>query len=180
MRYAEVIVCRPKAFISCVLAFFVLPFALAGCGGGRQPPDDVDGGKVNDAGCPLLGTEPLFVIDIRADDGPVPADTEVAALWSAGAEPPFVLSDPATWKTLDDGVNLVCQVDRNAPPPVDLSALVCELWANGAVELSVTAVGYLPQKQTLEPLFDERCDAPLPMKHAILLSRMALDGGTSP
>ena len=181
MRYAPTNVSLGKAFVLGIwgLVFVTLALALAGCDGKRPPPHDVDGGQGGEGGCPLLGAEPLYVLDIRADDGPVPPDTRVAVAWSAGEEPPFVLSEPATWKTLDDGVNLVCLVDWAAAPPLDLSSLVCELWASGAVDVRVEASAYAVHEETLEPVLSERCGAPMPMKVAVVLSRAMLDGGVA-
>jgi len=107
----------------------------------------------------------------------VPADTRVAVEWSAGEEPAFVLSDASTWKTLDDGVNLVCVVDRTKPPPVDLDLLTCEIWASGAVNVRVEAMGYEPHTETLTPQMSEVCGGPMPMGGAGLLSRAKMDAG---
>lgn len=180
MRYAPTNVLFVRVFVSSVLVLLSVLLALASCEGSRPPPHAVDGGQGGEGGCPVLGAEPLFVLDIRADDGPVPPDTRVAVAWSAGEEPAFVLSDPTTWKTLDEGVNLVCQVDRAAPPPVDLPSLACDLWASGAVDVRVSAAGYVPHEETLEPILSERCGSPVPMKVAVVLSRAKLDAGGSP
>ncbi len=124
--------------------------------------------------------EPLFVLDIRAEDASLPPDLRIAVEWSAGDEPPFVLSDASTWKTLDDGANFVCHIDRDKPPPVDLAFLACELWASGPVNVLVEADGYEPHAETLKPMMSELCGGPMPMEVAILLSRAKMDAGAAP
>src|SRR5262245_8651404 len=121
-------------------------FAPFGCKHSGSPPNSAGGGNGGEGGCPVRPPGPLFRRGIRTEGGSVPVDTRVVAQWSAADEPPFVLSDPTTWKTLDEGVNLVCQVDRSKPPPTDLSVLVCELWTSGAVNLLVDASGYQPHE----------------------------------
>jgi hypothetical protein len=162
------------------MTFVAVLLALVGCKEERPPPDSVDGGQGGEGGCPVRPPEPLFVLDIRTDDGPVPLDTSVSVEWSAGVEPKFVLSDTSTWKTLDDGVNLVCRVDREKPPPVDLSALVCEVWASGAVNVHVEATGYEPHVETLKTVMSELCGGPMPMEVAVMLTRAKMDAGPPP
>lgn len=151
-----------------------------GCRGPGSPPPNVDGGEGGGGGCPVRLPEPQFVLEISAEDGPLPADTRVAAEWSAATEPPFVLSDPTTWKTLDDSVNLVCDVDRSKPPPVDLQLLVCELWTSGAVNLLVQGGGYVDHDETLQSVMDEKCNQPMTSRVSIVLRRPLLDGGPMP
>ncbi len=110
----------------------------------------------------------------------MPADTRVVVEWSAANEPAFVLSDPTTWKTLDDGVNLVCNIDRAKPPPTDLPVLVCELWTSGAVNLLIEANAFDSHAETLTPMMSEECGEPMPMDVAVLLSRAMMDGGVMP
>jgi hypothetical protein len=123
---------------------------------------------------------PLFTVTITAEDGALPPDTTVAVDWSAGAEPPFVLSDPATWRTLDDGANVVCDVDRSQPPPTNLDTLVCELWTSGATDVRVEAMGYAPQIETLTPDVSEKCGGPMPKQVAIQLKREMPEAGPLP
>jgi len=164
-------------FISCIGGALL---GLSACEGRSRPPVGVDGGTGGEGGCLVHPPEPLFVLDIRAEDGVVPPDTRVTVEWSAGAEPSFVLSDASTWKTLDDGSNLVCVIDRDKPPPEDLASLVCELWASGAVNVLVEAAGYEPHEATLKPDMSEVCGEPMPMEVAILLTRAKMDAGSLP
>lgn len=153
---------------------------LSACESPPRPPPSVDGGQGGEGGCPVRPPEPLFVLDIRAEGEPLPPDLRIAVEWSAGDEPPFVLSDTSTWRTLDDGANFVCHLDRNKPPPVDLATLVCELWTSGPVNVLLEAEGYEPHAQTLKPEVSELCGTPMPMEVAILLSRAKMDAGATP
>jgi len=169
-----------RRFILGIPLFVASMLGLYGCKSLGSPPSSADGGAGGEGGCPFRPPEPQFDLEIRAEDGPLPKDTRVSAEWSAGVEPPFVLSDPATWKTLDDSVNLVCHINRDMPPPDDLSVLACELWTAGAVNLLIEGSGYVPHEETLKPVFDESCGRPIPMDLSITLLRPAQDGGTIP
>ncbi len=173
----------PRSLQGFVLSIHLVIAAIGGvlgCKGPGSSPPHVDGGAGGEGGCPVRLPEPQFVLEITAEDGPVPGDTQVSAEWSAAKEPPFVLSDKATWKTLDEGVNLVCNVDRTKPPPVDLEQLVCELWTSGAVNLLVNGSGYVTHEETLKPVMDEQCNQPMSSHVAIVLRRPLLDGGPLP
>jgi hypothetical protein len=139
-----------------------------------------DAGAGGESACPVHLPEPQFVLEIRAEMGPVPRDTRVVVQWSAADEPAFVLSDPTTWKTLDDSVNLVCNVDRTKPPPEDLSVLVCELWTSGAVNLFVEGTGYSPHEVTLKPVMNELCEEPMSTTLPIVLYPPVPDAGPPP
>jgi hypothetical protein len=151
--------------------------ALAAC---EEGPPGGAGGQSGSAGggggaCPD-GPQPMFTISISAADGPVPPDTSLAVTWSAGSEPLFVLSDSSTWATLEDGANVVCNVDPKDPPSGPLEALVCRLWTSGPTEIVVAAQSYQNHTETLVPTMSERCDGPLPEDVAVTLYRQ-LDGG---
>lgn len=163
--------------IPLLLTIALAPFA---CKGPRSPSSSGEGGSGGEGGCPVRLPEPQFVIEITAEDGTLPADTRVGAEWSAANEPQFVLSDPSTWKTLDDGVNLFCIVDRTKPPPEDLPKLVCELWTSGAVNLFVEGAGYTPHEETLTPVMDEVCGGPMSAKVPVVLHRPLPDAGPPP
>lgn len=128
-------------------------------------------------GCPMGLPEALFTLKVRAKDGPLPPDTSVRVKWTAGEEPVFVLSDKDTWKTLDDGSNMQCDVDHDAPVPADLEELRCELWTSSATEIEVTAIGYVSVEQTAQPMEVEGCDEPVPSVVEIELL-VDLDAGT--
>ena len=151
--------------------------ALAACE--EDPPGDA-GGQSGSAGggggaCPD-GPPPVFTISITAADGSVPPDTSLAVTWSAGSEPLFVLSDSSTWRTLEEGANVVCNVDPKSPPSGPLEALVCRLWTSGPTEIVVAAQSYQSHTETLVPTVSERCDGPLPADVAVTLFHQ-LDGG---
>ncbi len=133
----------------------------------------VGGGE---AGCYNGPPVPLFVVTISAFEGTLPADTSVLVKWSTGEEPIFLLDDPSSWKTREDGSNLVCDVELDAGAPTELESLRCELWTSGATELVVSG-GQLPQhEQTLVPLDVPGCDEPVASDVEVVLGDMP-DGG---
>jgi hypothetical protein len=92
--------------------------------------------------------QPSFALRVlAAAGGPVPPDTTVEVRWSAADEPAFHLDDKATWGTLETA-NVVCDVDPNAPPPTNLTALACSLWTAGPTEVIVSAKGYVSKDRT--------------------------------
>ncbi|WP_437586668.1 hypothetical protein [Sorangium sp. So ce1000] len=146
--------------------------ACEGAGGGG--PGGAGAGDAS--GCPVGPRQALFTITVRAPGATVPPDTTVHIAWSAAEEPTFVLSDPTTWKTLDEA-NLVCAVDRAHPPPEALETLVCELWTAGATRVEISGTGYDDFEQTLTPVMSEECESFLPQNVDIELVP-ANDGGT--
>jgi hypothetical protein len=180
MRNFSTIFRVPHGFVLSIPLLIATNFGLCGCKDSQPHGPVGDAGTGGEGGCPVRLPEPQFVLEIQAEDGPVPQDTRVAIEWSAANEPPFVLSDPTTWKTLDDSVNLVCIVDRTKPPPTDLAVLVCELWTSGAVNLLVEGTGYSPHEETLKSVMNERCGEPLSTRLPIVLHRPPLDGGPLP
>jgi len=159
-----------RAVLACLtLASIAAAVGLTACdetdgtgGAGGQ------GGLGGEGGCPTE-PRPMLILTITASDGPVPPDTRVKVTWSAGEEPELVLSDPSTYKTLDDEVNIVCDLDPLAPPPVDLEKLVCRLWTSGLTKVVVTVEGYGPHDETFSPKQSELCDGPVPTAIAIAL-----------
>lgn len=170
----------PRFVLGILLPLATATVGAIGCKGGGSSHTSGDGGAGGQGGCPVRLPEPQFILEIRVDDGPVPVDTRVSAQWSAAEEPPFVLSDPTTWKTLDDSVNLVCMVDRTMPPPTDLPMLVCELWTSGPVNLLVEATGYVAYDETLKPVMNELCGEFMKATIPVVLHRPLPDGGTEP
>ena len=131
-----------------------------------------------EGGCPPQGPPaPLFTLKVTAMRGPLPEDTTLRVRWSAGDEPEFVLGQPDTWMTLEQGSNVVCQVPHDAGPPTDMTELVCELWTSGATEIDLTAQGYLPHNQTLTPKTIDECEDPVPSEVEVDLT-LDLDAGT--
>lgn len=104
----------------------------------------------------------MFTLTIKAIDGLVPPDTSLEVAWSAGTEPIFKLNEPSTWKTLEQGTNVVCDVDSSSPPPEALPALVCRLWVSGAAQILILAKHYQPYADTLVPTMSEECHGPIP------------------
>lgn len=157
---------RALLFVPLALAALALPFVA--CDGGSSGSSSTASGQGGEGGCPLA-PEPLFTLTLTAADGPVPEDTRLYVRWSAAEEPVFALDDPSTWKSLDEGANVVCNVTPGTPTD-ELAALVCELWTSGATEVEVTASDYLTQKTTFSPQQSELCLAPVPSDVAMVLS----------
>jgi hypothetical protein len=156
------------------VALASLAGALGGCEDPATPGPDGGGGGGGEGGCPAQ-PKPLYTVTITTPGKPVPPDTTLHVVWSAGEET-FALDNPSTWKTLDDGINVVCAVQRDAGPPTDLDELVCQLWTTGATEVEVTANGYMEHEETLRPLESELCDA-VPADVTVVLQPLA-DAGS--
>jgi hypothetical protein len=165
-----------RTLILVASALVTLAGGAAACGetsgsGGSAATSGSGAGGSGGSACPM--GLPNLTLTVRADEGPVPPDTRIRVRWSAADEPEFALDAPGTWKTLDDGVNVVCAVDRTAPPPTDLPALVCELWTNGATHVEVLAKGYVTRDETFTPDTSEDCSGPVPTDVAVELKRDA-------
>lgn len=135
---------------------------------GPAGPGGTASGSGGAGGC-AVGPQPIFTLTLTATDGPLPPDTKILVTWSAGEEPPFVLGDKDTWKTLDDSVNIVCEVDASKPPPTDLEELVCKLWTSGATKVEVTAMGYSDHDETFTPAQNDQCEGPVPSAVSIAI-----------
>jgi hypothetical protein len=134
------------------------------------------GGGGGQGGCPN-DIEAQFTVHLSVPGGTIPPDTRVKVTWSAGEEPIFVLEDPETYLTLEDGSNLVCDVDEATSAPTDLPELICHLWTSGPTRIEVTADGYIPLDETLvPPELLEGCDKPIPTD-ADLELELDLDAG---
>lgn len=134
----------------------------------NPPPDG--GGAHGAGGCPT-GPVALYTVHVTAEDGPVPTDTKLRVRWSAAEEPEFDLADPETWKSVEDGSNVDCNLPPDATPPVTLEELVCELWTSGATDVEVLADGYLTVEETLTPAEMDECEVPVPSDVELELSR---------
>jgi hypothetical protein len=154
--------------------------ALAGCKGEHHRPPEVDAGQEDGvAACPSEILGPLFTVTITAEGGVLPPDMSVIVDWSAGTEPPFVLSEPSTWLTPEDGANVVCDIGEGESPEA-LGALRCELWTSGPTEVFVAAKDFREHKETLTPGKDDDCEGPMPTAVEIDLRREDKDAGAPP
>lgn len=145
------------------------PTMVTGSGSGGMDPADAG------PDCPT-GPVALLILSIHAPSGPVPADTALTVSWSAGTEPTFQLDDPTTWGSLDNGANVICDVNPNLPPPTDLMTLVCHLWTSGATFVTVTAKGYEEWASTLKPVVDPECKGPVPTQVDVALVPVGTPG----
>jgi hypothetical protein len=117
----------------------------------------------------------MLTLTISAEDGPLPDDTTLRVTWSAGHEPAFALDDPATWQSLDEGANVVCDVDPSVLPT---SALRCELWTSGPTEVVIDAKGYAKVDETFSPEVTDAC-GPVPTEVTVVLQHGGEGGGPS-
>lgn len=127
--------------------------------------------------------EALFMLRVATDDDAMlPDDTTVTVRWSAGEEPAYVLNDPTTHKTLEDGSNVVCaraamgaggagQGGVQAVGGGGAWALECELWTSGTTEVSVVATGYPETVETFKPETIDDCEMPVPSDVEVILSK---------
>jgi hypothetical protein len=136
------------------------------------------GGAGGEGGACPMNPQAMFELTITAAHGPVPRSTTVDVSWSAGQEPTFALEKPSTWKTIDDQVNLICDVDPGKPPPETLSALVCHLWTTGPTHVVVKAKGYTQHEETFVPTYSDHCQVFVPTAISVALSLVPEgDGG---
>jgi hypothetical protein len=142
------------------------PDDSSGAGGGGAAGSGGEGGMTSSTtGC-LVVPEATFALRVlAADGGPVPPDTTIDVMWSAGKEPSFHLDQPETWGTLETA-NVVCDVDPAAPLPVDLLVLACDLWTSSPTEVRVSAEGYGAKKNTYmaDPPTDDCNPEPTPIE----------------
>ena len=154
----------PRGLVAALvsIAAFSAALSLVACeDSGPTGTSAASSGAGGMEGC-AVGPQPLLTITITAEDGPLPSNTKIVVTWSAGEEPAFVLGDPSTWKTLEDGVNVVCDVHTAKAPPRELEELVCELWTSGATAVEVKAPGYVTYEETFSPAYSEACHGPIP------------------
>lgn len=128
------------------------------------PGGSSSSGSGGEGGCPV-DPAPLFTLTLSAGDEPLPDDTTLQVTWSAGEEPAFVLGQPETHLTLDDGSNSVCVAGQGTPT----KQVVCELWTSGATLVEVEASGYEAYSETLAPDEREGCDLPVPSEVDVVL-----------
>lgn len=169
--------------------WWLLPLVAVGlpmCGDDTPPPatsSSSSSSSTGGGGCPMGPPEALFTLRVATVDGTaLPGDTTVAVRWSAGEEPIYVLNDPATHMTLEDGSNVVCApaqgtggaggqggavaaVGGGAPV-----ALSCELWTAGTTEVTVTATGYPETVETYKPETIDDCEVPVPSEVELILT----------
>lgn len=154
-------------------ALLWLFFACEKGGGGTEATSTGTGA----GGCPAMGPpQAQFILTIHAMVGPLPADTTLRVRWSAGAMPEFVLNDPSTHMTLDEGSNVVCEVAADAGTPPVLEELICELWTSGVTEIEVEATGHVTHLETLTADMIDDCDRPLQTQVDVEL-KVDLDAG---
>jgi hypothetical protein len=162
---------RRAVFFGCLLVLLVS--AHAAC---ESDPSShgatTTGAGGEGGGCPAPA-EPMLTLTISAVDGPLPPDTTLRVTWSAGHEPAFALDDPSTWQSLDEGANVVCDVDAKKAPP---SELRCELWTSGPTEVVIDAKGYAPVDETFSPKNTDAC-GPVPTEVTVVLQHGGEGGG---
>lgn len=172
--------------------WWLLPLIAVGlpmCGDDAPPSPTTSSSSSSSTGgggCPMGPPEALFTLRVSTDDAAqLPEDTTVTVRWSAGEEPAFVLNDPTTHKTLEDGSNVVCapalgsggagQGGARGVGGGGAWALACDLWTSGTTEVTVTATGYPETVETFKPETIDDCEMPVPSEVELILSN-APDG----
>lgn len=169
--------------------WWLLPVAAMGlpmCGDDAPPSPTTSSSSSSSTGgggCPMGPPEALFTVRITTEEpGPLPTDTTVAVRWSAGEEPVYVLDDPTTHKTLEDGSNVVCTPLQGAGGAGGQGgavaaaggggplALSCELWTSGTTEITVIATDYPERVETLKPETIDDCESPVPSDVDLVLT----------
>lgn len=156
-----------------LVAAALLVGAASGCDGWESTSGSGGsgaGGEGGASGC-LVVPQPTFALRVLVEaGGPLPPDTTVEVMWSAGKEPPFHLDDPSSWGTLDTA-NIVCDVDPAGGPPLDLEVLSCELWTSSPTEVRVSAKGHVTEQSTYTAEPPEECNPePTPIEVELSLA----------
>lgn len=109
-----------------------LPVALVALACSSDPPTDPCPGEVL----------PAFSITVRANDGPLPADTRIRLIYGGGTE------DYKLGTSSSSGSVMFCQTERlggnagAAGASSNIDELACELWIEGAATVSVNGGDY--------------------------------------
>jgi hypothetical protein len=149
-------------------------FLIAACNDALDPGVETAPGSEGAGGCDQ-SPQPMLTLSLSASDGELPADTSIQVKWSAGTEPLLRLDDPSTWKSLEDGSNVICDLG-DEPSKIPIAKLTCQLWTSGATQITVEAAGYVRATETFSPEQSERCHGPVPTAVAMEL-QPDLDAG---
>jgi hypothetical protein len=135
------------------LIALALAVSLAACGTADPP---------GEALCP--GPRPAFALLVEAaDKRPLPEDTTILVVYGGSAEERFHLKAPSGTPDVvfcgvvpggadpDGGV-----IDAGQGGPTEVTAVSCQLWTDGAANVTVQAEGLATVKRTLEAKTD-RC-----------------------
>lgn len=108
------------------IGYAIIPFILNGCT--QEPTYD---------GC--YGEHPAFVVTIRSNEGPLPPDTRLHVKYGSGEER-YSLREP----NAPANVIFCATIAGDGAPDAGgaVQALVCELWTQGAAQITVEASGY--------------------------------------
>jgi hypothetical protein len=143
--------------------------------------------------CGDAGTGPTFVLTVRAVEGNLPHDLTLEAQYGGGSEG-FDLAHPTAKHEV-----LYCEVERalpaglggegGAPSPglghggglggggsAGAKQIVCELWTDSAVTVTLTGTGYETSQVELEPEVDERCGVETKSVEAVLAPELPAEG----
>jgi hypothetical protein len=146
--------------------------------------DDSSGGGGEP--CDSSAPRPTFVLTVLAPQGALPYDLKLDARYGGGSES-FGLAHPAAKHEV-----LFCDVERgsdsnglggkggaaSAPPPHggfggttsrNVEKIVCELWADSAVTVTLTGTGYEESQVDLEPDVDDDCGVVTKSVEAVLV-----------
>ncbi len=158
----------------------LLGVALTAC---SDPPED--------DGKPCSSNGPAFVVTVRVLEDKLPHDLTLDAQYGGGSEGYDLAHPPAKPEVL------FCQVELVDPLPGPggeggysgsgpggsgsaaghkVEVLVCQIWADSAVSVTVTGMGYQDSLVELTPEVDERCGVLTKSVDAALLPEAPPEG----
>jgi hypothetical protein len=147
---------RDQLLIATV-ASLQLSGVLAGCKGSKDPADD-----------PLCVQQgPAFRVMVVAPNGPLPRDTELRLTYQGTLSEDYDFHDRSRNEDLccramssvpNELTMTSCDPDAGAPLHGPAMAIVCDVWSNGAAQITLSATGYDSTVNDLAATLDEDCE----------------------
>jgi hypothetical protein len=139
------------------IASLLLGGVLAGCKDSKDPAND-----------PLCVQEgPAFRLMVVAPHGPLPRDTELQLTYQGTLHEDYDLHDRSgnedlccrTMSSIPSELTMTsCNADAGASPHAPAMAIVCDVWSNGAAQVTLSATGYDTTVNDLTATLDEDCE----------------------
>ncbi|HEX2881337.1 MAG TPA: hypothetical protein VHO25_17535 [Polyangiaceae bacterium] len=110
---------------------------------------------------------PAFRLLVTAPHGLLPRDTEVRVIYQGNLHEEYRLgrrsmNEDLCCHALDviptELTSTSCQPDAGAPLNQPAAAIACDVWSNGAAQVTLSAVGYDTTVHDLTAILDEDCE----------------------
>lgn len=141
----------------CLAALAMAASLLIGCKDSNDPVDQ-----------PLCVQQgPAFRVLVVAPQGPLPRDTELQLTYQGTQHEAYELHDRSINEDLCcQAVSEVpsefsatsCRPDAGVPLHSPAVAIVCDVWSNGAAQVTLSATGYDTAVHNLTAMLDEECE----------------------